>query len=192
MEPNELATGARIIATGGPGAGKTSLLTALASRGYESVPETARAVIKERMLRGLPPRPSPEEFARAILRVDVDQYERTRGMERLLFFDRGIPDALGMLHQAGTLTIEEAISYRSKYPYFPRVLVLPPWEAIYETDAERDQTFAESVRIFHSICEWYRKLGYDLLAVPHGTMEERCEFVLRSLELPPGFANTSA
>jgi predicted ATPase len=29
----------------------------------------------------------------------------------------------------------------SKYQYFPKVFVLPPWKAIYENDAERDHTF---------------------------------------------------
>ncbi|WP_201496038.1 AAA family ATPase, partial [Rubrivivax sp. A210] len=56
----------RIVITGGPGAGKTTLLAELATRGYETVSESAREVITERLARGLPPRPDPATFAREI------------------------------------------------------------------------------------------------------------------------------
>jgi predicted ATPase len=35
------------ILTGGPGSGKTSVLTALAQKGFLTVPEVARKIIKE-------------------------------------------------------------------------------------------------------------------------------------------------
>jgi predicted ATPase len=47
----------RVVFTGGPGAGKTALLTELERRGYRVVPEVARAIISERKQKGLPPRP---------------------------------------------------------------------------------------------------------------------------------------
>ena len=33
------------------------------------------------------------------------------------------------------------------YPFHATVFVLPPWEAIYATDAERDQSFADAVDV---------------------------------------------
>ncbi|HEX6707837.1 MAG TPA: AAA family ATPase [Albitalea sp.] len=104
----------RIIVTGGPGAGKTALLAALAARGHVHVPETARAIIRDRKSRGLSPRPEPE---------------------------------------------------------------------IYTTDSERDQSFAESVRVHDTLCAWYRRCGYALVAVAPGSVDERCEQVLRHVDL---------
>ena len=63
------------ILTGGPGAGKTSVLDCLHKRGYLVMPESARQVIIERRAQGLPPRPDPEAFAREILSRDVEQYQ---------------------------------------------------------------------------------------------------------------------
>jgi hypothetical protein len=64
----------RIVITGGPGAGKTALIAALAAAGHATVAESARAIIAERRARGLPPRPDPPAFAREILRRDIDKY----------------------------------------------------------------------------------------------------------------------
>jgi predicted ATPase len=52
-----------VVITGGPGSGKSTLLDFLAKSGYEYIGETARTIIKERMARGLSPRPHPGEFA---------------------------------------------------------------------------------------------------------------------------------
>ena len=37
------------VVTGGPGAGKTSLITELAHRGFHTIPESGRAIIREEM-----------------------------------------------------------------------------------------------------------------------------------------------
>lgn len=170
----------RVVVTGGPGAGKTTLLAALMAKGYPCVPDSARAVIADRMRRGLSARPEPPQFAWEILRADIDRY-REAPAERLVFFDRGIPDALGMLHELGLLTPADAGRYLSEFAYGRRVLVLPPWERIYTNDAERDQTFCEAVRVHGACCEWYLRCGFELVEVPQGPVEERCDFVLRNV-----------
>lgn len=40
------------VVTGGPGAGKTSLITELARRGFHTIPESGRAIIREEVARG--------------------------------------------------------------------------------------------------------------------------------------------
>jgi len=167
--------------TGGPGAGKTSLLEALAARGQTYVPENARAVIQERRRLGLPPRPSPDAFASEILRRDIEQYREHRAHEGPVFFDRAIPDALGMLNERGRLAPGEAERCLVEHPYDRGVLLLPPWEAIYRTDAERDQTFEESVRVHEAVREWYVQCGFEPIEVPRGPIEERRDFVLRHM-----------
>ena len=167
--------------TGAPGAGKTTVLTGLQTLGYAVVPEVARRIIADRKARGLPPRPAPEAFARQILEHDIEQYREAASLDGLTFFDRSILDALGMLEAAGALSKQERSRVLEKYAYCDRVFVFPPWADIYQTDSERDQTFAEAEAVHASICAWYRQCGYDILAVPFGSVQERCDYILEVL-----------
>lgn len=85
----------RVVLTGSHGAGKTSVLEALAALGHATVGDSARAIIAERLARGADRRPDPATFARTILRRDIEQC--------WVFFDRGVIDALGMLHEVSPL-----------------------------------------------------------------------------------------
>lgn len=167
---------------GGPGAGKTTLLDALAARGYLVMPDTARAIIRARKLRGWSPRPPPAEFAEEILRIDSEKYLAAPINDGPVFFERGVLDALAMLHALGHRADDDVAREVSRFPYLKRVFVLPPWQQIYCTDSERDQTFAESVTVHAACCEWYRRWGYQIVEVPHDTVEHRCDFVVRELE----------
>jgi len=176
----------RIVLTGAPGVGKTRLLAALHARGHGVVDHSARAIIQERRARGLSPRPPAPEFARQILLLDISGYARPPG-PGLVFFDRSIVDALGMVDEASGLDARALADHLARYPYDRCVFVLPPWEAIYATDTERDQSFADAQRVHEAVTRWYRRCGYDLIEVPIGTVEERCAFVLRTVGGAAGF-----
>jgi len=167
-----------VVVTGGPGAGKTTLLAELAARGYVTVEESARAVIAERQGRGESPRPDPLEFAREIFRRDLEKYLDQPRSSRWVFFDRGLIDALGLLHQASALSSTELTTILASYPFHPTVFVLPPWEAIYANDAARDQSFAEAVHVHVKVVEWYRACGYAIKEVPRLPVAERAAYVL--------------
>ncbi|MFP4030570.1 MAG: AAA family ATPase [Desulfococcaceae bacterium] len=51
MSPSPIST-RRIVSTGAPCSGKTTLLEALARRGFAVVPETARALIESELRQG--------------------------------------------------------------------------------------------------------------------------------------------
>lgn len=179
-----MAETVRIAVTGGPGAGKTSVLECLAERGYTIVREVARDIIAARKARGLSPRPPPTEFALAILERELAQYHSVAGARGLVFFDRGIVDALGMLAELDVLSVDQRDAYLAQYPYRPTAFILPPWRAIYHTDSERDQSYADAVHVYASLRDWYRRCGYALVEVPAGTVEERATFMLQSLDAP--------
>lgn len=96
----------RFVLTGGPGAGKTTLLSVLGERGYPFVLESARRIIKERLAAGLSPRPDPVAFAQQILSADIDKYRDASACD-VMFFDRGVLDALYMLEAESALTHSE-------------------------------------------------------------------------------------
>jgi predicted ATPase len=169
----------RIVITGAPGAGKTTLLLALQALGYTIVGDTARAII--RRSRGLSPRPDPYAFAQETLRIDMENFARHAASPGPVFFERGVVDALCGLDHIKPLNESELSMWLSKYQYFPKAFVLPPWKAIYENDAERDHTFEHAESVNRIAQEWYRRCGYQILEVPMVSVEERCTFVLRAL-----------
>lgn len=168
----------RILITGGPGAGKTALLTELAARGYTVLGDSAREVISSRRAQGLSPRPEPKDFALEILRRDIRNYEAVEPAAGLCFCERGVVDALGMMLESGALPPHEVAALLARYPYDRTAFVLPPWEAIYTRDSERDQSFAEAVVVHGMILRWYKQCGYALQELPRTTVQARAEHVL--------------
>lgn len=172
----------RIIFSGAPGAGKTTLLDILAARGHCVLEESARAIIRERLARKLPPRPAPREFAAEVMRRDVDNFRKALTAPGPVFFDRAMPDAMCMLDQAAPLERRRIEALAGRFAYHPQVFMFPPWEAIYCTDAERDQTFADAIEVFRMLCAWYRRCGYEVVEMPLASPDERCDFVLKMLD----------
>jgi predicted ATPase len=171
----------RIIITGGPGAGKTTLLGALQARGHTIVGDSARTIIQDRRRRGLSPRPTAYEFAREILRMDIENFVQHAATPGSVFFDRSVLDALCLLDYVTPLTESTLNRWLAQYPYCATVFVLPPWQAIYTTDAERDHTFAHAEAVYDTVQAWYRRCGYQLVEVPKVSVAERCAYVLQAL-----------
>jgi predicted ATPase len=171
----------RFVVTGGPGGGKSTLLEALVERGYRVAPEAARRLIKERLAAGLAPRPDPVTFARAILNSDMAQYRAATDHDGITFFDRGVLDALYMLDLESALSRDEIARLVQAFPYNVTVFLLPPWEAIYAMDSERDQTFEESVAVFEGKRRWYGRWGYETVEVPRASVGARISFILDAI-----------
>jgi len=172
----------RVVITGGPGAGKTTLLAELARIGHETVEESARSIIVERLAHGYSPRPDPLAFAKEILRRDVEKFHQRQHGPGWVFFDRCAVEALAMVHEASPLPLEELEIQLSTSRYHPVVFVLPPWHEIYVTDSERDQSFAEAVIVHHKITEWYSACGYTIREVPRVTVSQRAAYALAALD----------
>ncbi|MCU5783594.1 hypothetical protein MA04_02894 [Alcanivorax balearicus MACL04] len=189
MFTHRLPHGGAIVLSGGPGAGKTSLLQALSGLGYITVAESGRAVIRQQQARAgdaLPWR-NRQAFATAMLDRDRRQYRRHSGRGGPVFFDRGVVDVLGY---ARLERLHESAAMRwtaRRYRYTPEVLMLPPWPDIYRHDQERKQTLAEAERTFQVLWDTYLDQGYRPLLVPRGTIRERRDWVLSHLGLacPP-------
>lgn len=162
--------------TGAPGVGKTTLVERLAALGEVCVPETHRAVIREQAAlgeRGLP-RGDQTGFRDLCGRRDVDIFDRMAGETRRVFFDRGILDSLAG-DGLDPPWLEAAAAERR---YNTHVFAPPPWEEIYESDAERIQDFAEAVathqRFRANLAAW----GYQVIEPPKVSAPERAAFVL--------------
>ena len=72
---------------------------------------------------------------------------------------------------------EELKAILTKYPFHRSAFILPPWEAIYTNDAERDQTNAEALGVHGRILKWYRFCGYEVHEVPRLPVTQRARHV---------------
>jgi len=174
-------TNLRFVITGGPGAGKTTILDALAERGYIYAPDSARALIRKRLTSGLSPRPPLQQFANDTLEMDIARYRETPVTDHPIFFERGIVDALYGLYRHNALSLGEVEEYVRSFPYNKVVLLMPPWEEIYCTDSERDQTFSESVQVFEISRKWYARWDYETIEVPRTAIDQRVNFILQTV-----------
>lgn len=172
------------VITGGPGSGKSSILDALQARGFARSMEAGRGIIQDQVEIGGQALPwiNPAAFAELMLCWEMRSYRMALEWSGDVFFDRGLPDVIGYLR----LMKLPVPSYMEKaartFRYHRHVFVAPPWEEIFAPDRERKQGFAEAVRTYESMVATYRDFGYELVEIPKAPVEERVEFVLRSMK----------
>lgn len=171
----------RVVLIGSPGGGKTTVLAALQRRGHVAGTDTARSIIQGRKREGLSPRPEPRAFAEAIFRLEAQQHAGLTSPTGLVFFERGVVDALGMLHALGELPDHRLLALLAAYPYHRQVFLFSAWAAIYVTDDERDQSLAEAAAVAEAADAWYRRCGYEVVEVPNASVADRCDFILQAL-----------
>lgn len=162
--------------TGGPGAGKTTLIHALRACGETCVGESARALIRAAALAGRP-RPADGELGRLMLERDLAAYHGAKGRT---FFDRSLVDAWATARLGGLPSPEADAAVRA-CRYNRTAFIAPPWKAIYVQDAERTQTWSHAKLVFERCAKAYEAAGYELVELPLAAPGERAAFVLQTV-----------
>ncbi len=180
----------KIVCTGGPSVGKTSVINHLLEQGFICFLE---------IIRTLTDALSPEEksshsqsnpivmannsmqFNNSILEGRLMHYnEATALKETVAFFDRGMPDVLAYM-QFFDQSIPQAFTEVCKENKYDQVFVFPPWAEIYKKDAQRFESFEEAVAIHHALVKTYTSLGYVPITVPKDTIANRANFIVKQL-----------
>jgi predicted ATPase len=171
----------RIVITGGPGSGKTTVIEELSRRGLLTMPEISREIIREAKAQGIDQLflTDPVLFSRKLIEGRIRQYEdAARADTGLVFFDRGIPDVTAYLRYSKTPIPPDFTLALEKYKYDQPVFIMPPWEEIYTTDYERYESFNQAQLIHNKLVNMYMDLGYFIIFVPFGPVEKRADFIL--------------
>ena len=173
----------KIVLIGGPGTGKTTIINELIKRDFHCMPEISREVILKAQKQGVAQLflTEPLLFSKMLLESREEQYTNSCHLkDQIIFFDRGIPDVHAYMNYFNTKYPAYFIE-KSKAFKYTKILHFSPWDEIYTTDNERYESFAESVKIDTFLIQAYSELGYTLIKVPFGSVEERTNFIINSL-----------
>ncbi len=171
----------RVIITGGPGTGKSTLIDLLQKRNFPCHSEVSRAVIKRQLELGsrLLPWDDLTAFSHLVFSGQLEQYKNAVAGE-WNFYDRGMPDVLAYLRKMNIYeqSLEEGVK---AYPYHPCVFLTPPWPEIYSVDNERRENLKEMEAIHENLVQVYTDLNYEVVEMPRIDPEERIHLILHKL-----------
>jgi predicted ATPase len=175
----------KIVITGGPGTGKTTLIKEFESRNFKCTPEISRQITRTARSKGVDHLflEDPLLFSKLLLEGREQQFiEAHKSNSDLIFFDRGIPDVHAYMNHFGTVYPKTFLEKSNQYRY-NHIFLLPPWKEIYITDDERYESYELSISIHNHLKITYSDLNYNIIEVPLDSVENRADFILSQLNI---------
>lgn len=173
----------KIVITGGPGTGKTSVIQALENSGYFCFHEVSRQIIQDAQKKGIDQLflKEPLLFSEMLLEGRIKQHKDAEAVDaNLVFLDRGVPDVVAYMNYFGN-DYPPVFNRVCKEYLYDEIFLLPPWKEIYTSDSERYESYEQAVIIHDHLAESYASHGYRPLEVPCGPIEDRASFILDQL-----------
>lgn len=170
----------RILITGSPGSGKTTIIEGLKGRGYKVFNEFSRSLIK-----GVDDYGNknlflddPMNFSVKLLERRISQFNEAKKIKKaknnLVFYDRGIQEILGYLKAIG---VENSLWEKKLADYrYDIVFIASPWKEIYINDKQRFESYKEAEIYYPFIKDSY-EIIHELIEIPKIDIESRIDFV---------------
>ncbi|MCA9363696.1 AAA family ATPase [Candidatus Kaiserbacteria bacterium] len=169
------------VITGGPSAGKTTLIEALEEKGFHVEHESARIVIDEGIAAGKTIEEIRKDEGRFQEIVYTHKREREKRLDpnKLIFFDRGMQDTYAYNTLCGAIITDDMMHEMDTAEY-KKIFLLEPFE--YEKDYARIETKEEQDRLFHLLEKAYERSNSAIEIIPtFPTKQERIEYFLNYL-----------
>ena len=175
----------KIVLTGAPGSGKTTLIESLGELGEQTVPEAAidviQALVKEMGLSEQDEwrRGDPLGFQQRIYRHQTE-LEAVLDPSRRSFLDRGTLDGLAYLEMFNTHAPEsfkvELAAHHYDHIFFIEPLNLDDLDLRQESG--RNDSVEEAAKLVELLQAVYRNNGYTIHRIPPLPVAERVQYVL--------------
>ncbi|WP_298904667.1 ATP-binding protein [uncultured Psychroserpens sp.] len=173
----------KIVITGGPGTGKSSIINELISRNHICFEEVSRQVTLDARREGIEQLflTKPLLFSELLLKARTQQFLDAETIEKeLIFLDRGLPDVLAYMDYVKS-DYPKYFTETCEAHVYDKVFVLAPWQEIFVSDSERYENFDQAIEIHHALLDTYQRFGYELIDVPFASIEQRADFILDAL-----------
>ena len=170
----------KIVITGGPGTGKSSIINELIKRGFYCFEEISRNIILKAREDGIEQLflTDPLLFSEMLLKGRMEQFlEAEKLNDEFIFLDRGLPDVLAYMDYINDDYPQHFID-ACKNNVYDHVFILAPWQEIFSSDNERYENFEQAIEIHKHLLNTYKNYNYSLLDVPFGSIESRTDFIL--------------
>ncbi|HBF30987.1 AAA family ATPase [Rhizobium sp.] len=171
-----------VILSGCSGGGKSTLLSALATRGFATIFEPGRRIVAQEQAGDGAALPwiDMAAFAHRAIAMGLEDRERATSLPGWVFFDRSLIDAASAL-KAATGNDAQLNALKHQHRYHARVFLTPPWPEIYQQDADRQHDLAAAEEEYQRLLTTYPALGYEMVVLPKVSVEERVKFILAAL-----------
>lgn len=180
----------RVVITGGPSTGKTSVINYLEESGFTCLHEVIRLMTLEKKeeegeitfkTNPIVSVSDPAAFNQNILDARIKQYKSVdAAKDAIVFFDRGIPDVLAYMDcfdQNYGIEFEKSCEDHS----YDTIFIMPPWREIHISDNERFESYEESLLVHECLINCYTRFGYAVQEVPKMGVQERVDYILDHL-----------
>jgi len=176
----KMNTNKRVVISGSPGGGKTSIIDVLKNKQHIVFEEYSRSLIQTARDKGTENLflEDPQYFSEQLFLGRQKQFEAgtssATSKESAVFYDRGIHDIYAYL-----LAINKATPlWKEKVQAFTYDLVflVPPWEEIYTRDEQRLETFEEAKYYYPFLKEVYAA-QHKVVEVPEMSVVARVDFI---------------
>lgn len=181
----------KIVVTGGPGVGKTTLIDELVAMGYAAVEEVARDIKEMEMDKAktdpsyipILPETDQEGFNALVVAEQLLREENVKA--RPVILDRCLVDPIAYAELSQANIFANAVDLVNQAGYHHKVLMLEPLGS-YQQDKERPETEDQSRAIHEHLRAVYTRMGFKVVSVPSLPIPERVSFVLNHISLECG------
>ena len=164
----------KIIISGPPSSGKTSIINSLLKKGYNCFQEINPTKIKTTKIKN-------DKFLLSEYLFQTRLEEYTKSIDQLTFFDRSIIDVIAYLKLWEIQYPESWDEIILENRYHNKVFYTPIWEEIYEKTDIRLESFKESLLIDDTLRKSYLGYKYNIIDVPKSDIENRVQFIIKNI-----------
>ena len=162
----------RIVLSGCSGAGKSTLIEEMARRGWPTVAEPGRRIVRAAKGPDDPTLPWNDIAAFCRAAIDMAIADHQAATAGVTLFDRSLIDALTGLTRAGhpaDKTLAETHRYDAVY-------LAPPWPDLFEADDERPHRFEDALAEYEALQQSYPSYGYTVIDLPQAPLPQRADW----------------
>ena len=164
----------KIIISGPPGSGKTTIIHALKEKGYNCLKEINPTDIKDVNIKN-----NKNLLSDFLFKIREKQYHQFEN--QLAFYDRSIIDVVAYLNYWKIQYPKDWNQIIQNCQYSNNVFYTPNWKDIYTQSTERSETYEESKLIESVLKTTYLDFGYNIIKIPKSDIKTRLNFIIKNI-----------